>query len=384
MASSTAGAPAAVRWAAVPSRSPAWAYIVSAEIFSADARFFSTSADGLCSPRSIWLKYGFEIFAMSASWRSERLAISRWPRMKSPTPRQIASASSFFATALHVQAAVDRVDGPRDVAGLVLEQKLHDARHFFRLAEPALRDLLDHRVERGLGDLTDHLGLDETGRDGVDRDAAARHLQREALGEPEQPGFGRRVIRLADVARLADDRADVDDAPGTALDHVLDHALDHAERAEQVDVEHVAPVVVRHLAHRLVDGDAGVVDQEVDAPEALEHFGDDALAVFRLVDAALMHRHLAALAFELALERFGGFLTLAVPGSDAHAVFRQHRRDRAADSAGAAGDQRNVSVKHRDPSDGRYRRGRSSCLPRRPRTEGFSRGRRKVRWNHGC
>src|ERR1700736_5799529 len=173
IASSTAGCPAALRWAAVPSRSPAWAYIVSAEIFSAAARFFSTSADGLCSPRSIWLKYGLAIFAMSASCRSERFAISRCPRMKSPTPRQIASASSFLATALHVQAAVDRVDGPRDVAGLVLEQELHDARHFFRLTEPALRNFVDYRVERGLGNLADHLGLDEARRDGVHRDAAA-------------------------------------------------------------------------------------------------------------------------------------------------------------------------------------------------------------------
>jgi hypothetical protein len=42
------------------SSSPACAYIVSAERCSAFAMFFSTSAEGLYSPRSTWLKYGFE------------------------------------------------------------------------------------------------------------------------------------------------------------------------------------------------------------------------------------------------------------------------------------------------------------------------------------
>src|ERR1035437_1638985 len=129
------------------------------------------------------------MFAISASCRSERRAISRCARMNSPTPFQTASPRSLLFDTLHVQAAVDRVDGSRDVAGLVLEQERNDARDLLRPSEPAQRDLLDDRVESSLWHLLHHLGSDESRRDDVHGDAAARHLEREALAEPDQTGL---------------------------------------------------------------------------------------------------------------------------------------------------------------------------------------------------
>ena len=48
------------------------------------------------------------------------------------------------------------------------------------------------------------------------------------------------------------------------------------------------PVLQRHLAHGPVDGDAGVVDQDVELPVLLQHLGDDPLAVGGHADVALV------------------------------------------------------------------------------------------------
>src|SRR6202051_192604 len=67
------------------SRRPASRYRVSADISSASAMPLSTWADGVYTPRSIWLRYGFETLARPASWRIESDISSRCVRMKSPT-----------------------------------------------------------------------------------------------------------------------------------------------------------------------------------------------------------------------------------------------------------------------------------------------------------
>ena len=66
-------------------RMPARTYSDSTLIRSAWATCWSTSADGLRSPRSICERYGLETSANSASRRTESLARSRWVRMNAPT-----------------------------------------------------------------------------------------------------------------------------------------------------------------------------------------------------------------------------------------------------------------------------------------------------------
>ena len=57
---------------------------VSAEIRRPRAMDCRISADGLRSPRSIWLRYGFEMPASSLSLRNESRALRRWSRMNPP------------------------------------------------------------------------------------------------------------------------------------------------------------------------------------------------------------------------------------------------------------------------------------------------------------
>ena len=82
---------------------------------------------------------------------------------------------------------------------------------------------------------------------------------------------------------------DVDDPAVAAVEHVLQDRPGQVERAGQVDVQHLVPVFGGHLAHRLVDGDTGVVDQDVELAVLVEHLPDDALAVLVRADVALVH-----------------------------------------------------------------------------------------------
>jgi hypothetical protein len=93
---------------------------------------------------------------------------------------------------------------------------------------------------------------------------------------------------LADVADLAGDAGDVDDASAAAVEHVDDGGFAHVEGAGEVDAQDFVPVVDAHFPDGPVDGDAGVVDEDVEAAVLLDDLLDDALAVVGVADVALM------------------------------------------------------------------------------------------------
>src|SRR4029077_11909856 len=109
---------------------PAWAISVSADTLSASEICLSTRTEGWCRPRSIWLRYGFDRWVSSASWRRDRLAIRRWVRMNAPSASRCDSHGSFTATSWLSQTIVRGSSGlcraaayrvrVRLLAGLVL------------------------------------------------------------------------------------------------------------------------------------------------------------------------------------------------------------------------------------------------------------------------
>ena len=163
---------------------------------------------------------------------------------------------------------------------------------------------------------------------------AKRHRQ------AEQPGLRRRIVGLADVALLADHRRDAHDPPGAAFEHLRQRGLTEEERAREVDLEHAMPVVVGHLQHRVIAGDPGVVDEDVEASVLLDHLPDDAPAVFGKADVAAVDAGLHA----VRLDRLAGLrdlvLVAAVAGGDRGALLGERQADRGADAATAAGDER--------------------------------------------
>jgi len=114
------------------------------------------------------------------------------------------------------------------------------------------------------------------------------------LGQAEQSRLRGRVVRLSDVAGFPDHRGDVDDPPGAAGQHVLQRGLGHEEGTGEVDGDDPQPVLITHLGHGPVDGDPGVVDQDVQAAVLLDDLADDAAAVLGAADVAVVQGDQAA------------------------------------------------------------------------------------------
>ena len=144
-------------------------------------------------------------------------------------------------------------------------------------------DLVLERIRQVLREL----GQDEPGRHRVDRDAARRELAGRRLGQPDEPGLRRAVVRLAHLAGLPGHRRDVDDPPAPRLEHRAGDGLGHPEGAEQVRLEDLAPRLLAHPHDQVVAGDARVVDEDVDLAERIEGGLHDALGGVRVRDVAL-------------------------------------------------------------------------------------------------
>ena len=77
-------------------------------------------------------------------------------------------------------------------------------------------------------------------------------------------------MRGIGVAFLAGDRGDVDDAPVVLRDHQRHHGARADERPVEIDAHHLAPFLhVRLPGLGIGSGDAGIVDEDVDAAERL-------------------------------------------------------------------------------------------------------------------
>ncbi len=86
------------------------------------------------------------------------------------------------------------------------------------------------RLQHFLRHRCHHVGVDVARADAVDRDAFARGLLGERLGEADHAGLGGGVVGLAHLALLAVDRRDRDDAAEPALAHAVDRAAAHVEQ----------------------------------------------------------------------------------------------------------------------------------------------------------
>jgi len=74
-----------------------------------------------------------------------------------------------------------------------------------------------------------HVGGDESGRDRVDRDVAARQFARERFRKTDQAGFAGGVIGLAGVTDQTNNRRDVENAAAALLDHRPQNRLGEIE-----------------------------------------------------------------------------------------------------------------------------------------------------------
>jgi hypothetical protein len=133
--------------------------------------------------------------------------------------------------------------------------------------------------------------------------------------------------------------------PLPALGHVTEGGLGEEEGAGQVHVEDLEPVIVRHLEHGLVAGDAGVVDEDVRAPVGLDHLLDGAAAIPRLAHVALVDAHRGGVGAGEGVAKFSRGLVIAgITRGEHGALAGQAAADRGADAAGAARDEGHAAL----------------------------------------
>src|ERR1035438_1416483 len=234
------------------------------------------------------------------------LAVCRFHFFSFPSVTQlrVSRCTSMPATRLacqmavlsHVQAAVDSPDLPCDVGGLVAGEEADRPGDFFRPAEPTNRDLSTEPFHHFVWDRGQHVGCDIAGSDRVDgqadpvADRALRPgeledgLPGQGLRQAEEPRLGCGIVGLADAAGFPDRRGHVDDPAGSPLDHVLQRSFGHEECAGKIDREHLLPALVGHLGHGPVDGDARVVDHDVEPAVLVDHLAHDTPAIISVAD----------------------------------------------------------------------------------------------------
>ena len=117
-----------------------------------------------------------------------------------------------------------------------------------------------------LGDLAQEVGLGNPRLDQVDSDAERLDLIREAFGQALDGELAGRIDG-GTLARLgASTAGHMDNDAGALRPHVRQHSLGEVEQPKEVDVELVPGVRLGYFLQGPHKPEAGVVDEDVDAP----------------------------------------------------------------------------------------------------------------------
>jgi hypothetical protein len=207
----------------------------------------------------------------------------------------------------------------------------------------------------------EHLGRDESRRDRVDGypDAVLlelprpreleRRLASECLGQPEQPRFRGCVVRLPDVADLADDRGDVDD-PSRPFSIMCGNTAwdmkNAPERLTAITLYQSSSVILSTVL-------SIVIPALLTRMSSFPCSWTTSLMVRRQssvrTDITLVDARVNAVAAQLGEQLAGALSVLAVAGGDDRALLSEAAADRRSDTPRAAGHERDASV-HSSPA----------------------------------
>ena len=153
----------------------------------------------------------------------------------------------------------------------------HDAHDEHVLGHQLRRDDVGEPVERPLAGEISRRPQGGDGHAGAGGRDATGGVARVVLDAGDRVRFLHQPVRFRAAG------GDVDDPPAAARLHARHRQLGEGERRVQVDREVVQPVRPRHLQQRrrpvVADGHGRVVDEDVDAAEAVGRGGDDLLQV---------------------------------------------------------------------------------------------------------
>src|SRR5499426_4091973 len=257
----------------------------------------------------------------------------------------------------HDEAAVDVDRLARHVVAVATREKAHDASHVLDSLRPAEGDHRGSPLPRFTGlpalefapfgvDLFPHRRVDRAGADAIRRDPMGRQHLRRGARDADDAGFTGSVVgHVRQTAAVGGDRRGLDQLSAQLgprnrrlLTHAFRGGLQHEKDRTQVDRQHAVPVVLGELEQRPDFGDAGVVEQHVEAPPALVGEIEHALDVRRAghvgLNASLpelVGKGLDAVAIDIRQQQL-------------RAVARHASRAGGADATRSAGDERMNTV----------------------------------------
>jgi hypothetical protein len=233
----------------------------------------------------------------------------------------------------HQVAAVDVEGGAGDVPGSLGSGEANQIGDFERGAEAR------HGIARGetfeqlvRSMFARELGIDHTGADGVHGDTELAELLRGRACQPEESGLRCRVVRTAERAHHPAGRGrDINDAAVVLGAHCRKNGFRHQERRGEVDLDRSAPFLGGEIGEACRQRKRGVIDEDVDPPEAFERAARDLVgnAVRRDVSrhgegalADFLRQHLGSLAVADVHRDRGAALVQARCGSPSEAAPR--------------------------------------------------------------
>src|SRR5438094_1035001 len=240
----------------------------------------------------------------------------------------------------HREAAVHVKRGPGDVGGGGRGEEEDGGCDLVGTGEAAERDLPRELVAPRLGHAGHELRVDQARGDRVHRDAEARHLARQRLGERDQPALRGGVARRPLVPEEGGGRDHVHDVPTARGDHGAEGGARAEVGALQVGLDDAVPGLLGDHHEGRVVGDGGVVDEGIGrTAERRAQLGEEArhrLGVGH-VGARRVCRHTRGTQRRECLLRLRPVLGARVVEADGGARVRERLRGRAPDAARAAG-----------------------------------------------
>ena len=162
-------------------------------------------------------------------------------------------------------------------------------------------------------------------------------LGTQRVGEALDRMLGTAIRRLQRDRAVRERRADLHDDAAVTRTHALQGRHRAPHEAVIGDVGDAAVVVRGHLHDRREDGEHGVVDPDVDRPEARFDFARRTLDGVVIGDVERQHHRFAAVGFDLALRGFES-VAPARDERDSCFPFPECARRGAADAGRGAGD----------------------------------------------
>src|SRR3954451_22182603 len=140
---------------------------------------------------------------------------------------------------------------------------------------------------------------DRAGADGVDTNALRRVVGGERPRQARDRRLGGVVLQIAAACDDGTYRGDVDDGAAPVAAHQRNRRLGAEDVAHQVDAEDLVPACRARLLDLLVFAEAGIVDEDVEAPGFLRGTVDEAEACGLATDVSLREGDLGAGGLEL-------------------------------------------------------------------------------------